>query len=148
MIRPLREDDDLQSLLGAWVQECNSDDFGLTIDTQKVDEDLKAVAQGTRSTVLALEKGGLVVGILGLVAFPSAMGPEQIANEHYWYVMPEHRGYLRSFITYARSWARTMACSHLMLNASYMASDRCERVGELYKKMGLKPFENVFITEV
>jgi hypothetical protein len=148
MIRPLREDDDLTLVLDAWAKEWQGEDFGLTIDPVKVEADIQKVAADNKCLVLALVKDNAVVGIMGLVTLTSAIGPERIANEHCWYVMPEHRTWMRSFITYAKAWAQTMGCSHLMLNASYMASDRADRVGSLYQKMGLKPFENVFITEV
>lgn len=96
-----------------------------------------------------MERDDKAVGFMGLNTFISPLGGgEKIANEHLWYVMPAYRGNVRAFMTTAASWARKQGCSHLMMNASYMASDRCERVSEFYAVMGFKPFENVFLMEV
>jgi hypothetical protein len=149
MIRPLRQDDDLTPLVTAWAAEWDGARFGLSIDQEKVIADLKQTARGPESIVFAKIDDNQVVGILGLETFVNPYGRERIANEKKWYVMPKYRGQVRDFWIYAKGWAVVHGCTHIMLNASYMASDRCERVGALYEKMmGLAPFERAYIGRV
>ncbi len=148
MIRALLPEDDLTELVASWQSEWRGDIFGLAIEPAKVIRDLHEIAGGPRSTVLAKIVDGKVVGVMGLVIFQNPYGGEHIVNEHCWYVVPAHRGYVRDFFKAAREWARFKGCSHYILNASHMASGMCDRVSELYEKMGLAPFERSFIGRV
>ncbi len=140
MIRFLNDSDNLLPLIEKWRQESNHAAFGLAANVQKVADNLKSLP-----ACLVMEREGAVVGFMGISVFISSIGPERIANEHFWYVLPEYRGHVRGFVTVAKKWAREHGCTHLMLNASYMASDRCERVSKFYQMMGFAPFEHTYI---
>lgn len=140
MIRLLTQDDDLSSLIASWWKEGHVSDFGFSFDPQKMEAGIRSLPG-----CLVMEWEGRIVGFMGLAVFTSPFGPEQVANEHYWYVLPEHRGLAWAFIKHARKWAQEHGCSHVMLNASYMASDKCDRVSSLYEKMGFEPFERTYL---
>lgn len=51
------------------------------------------------------EKGGAVVGMIGLLAYLHPMSGERIATEMAWWVEPEHRGIGMRLLKRAETWA-------------------------------------------
>ena len=90
-----------------------------------------------------------IVGVMGIVIFKSPIGTEMMATEHFLYVLGRHRG-LGSIklIRYAKKWAKEKGCSHIIFNASKMASDLHDNVCKLYERLGMKHFETVYIQDI
>ena len=142
----------LAPIAESWRQEANGASFGLTIDTESHLQDLQRLIQSDDSAVLILvqgEKELFVIGYMGLQFFKNPLGPETVAQEHYWYVLPEKRGKgsLR-LLSAADEWAKRHDCSHLIMNASHLASDSHDKVCRLYERKGYQPFETSFIKEL
>lgn len=55
--------------------------------------------------VFVAEKGGTVVGMIGLLAYAHPMSGERIATEMAWWVEPEHRGIGMRLLRRAETWA-------------------------------------------
>ena len=99
--------------------------------------------------VLMLIDADEVIGIMGLQKFKSPFGKEYITNEHYLFVKQGHSlsGGQR-LIGEAGRWAKEHGCSHLILNASNVASGLHDKVCNLYKHLGLSKFETSYIKEI
>lgn len=140
----------LRPLAEQWFQECNADDFGLKAE---VDEHLRDMTMNfllrQDRVILALIDNEQVVGYMGLSTFKSPLSEQIIANEHNYYVRPESRGAggLRLLLE-ARKWAKEKGCSHLIMNASNLASDMHNKICKFYQKMNMRKFETSYIAEV
>lgn len=89
---------------------------------------------------------GEPVGYMGLKCFKSPLGNQLIANEHYLFVASEFRGFSTlQLIRAAREWARAKGCSHIIFNASNLASDLHDKVCQFYERLGMKKFETSYI---
>lgn len=139
----------LRPLIERWAREANGAAFGLSIDVDRVLLDLQAMIDGQASDVLILVVDGVIAGLMGLHAFESPTGPQMIANEHYWYVAQEKRGRgSLEMIDAAKAWARAKGCTHMLFNASRLASDLHDDVCRVYEHKGMKPFETTFIARI
>lgn len=136
----------LRPVAESWRYESNPEAFGLTGDIDCFLKDLKKLIDGPNSDLLVMDNLG---GFMGLTIFTSPLGCERIANEHYWYVLPEYRGVssLR-FLRAANRWAKAKGCSHIIMNASCLASDLHDRVCRLYEHFGMKKFETEYMRRV
>lgn len=132
-----------------WKDSCNCKAFGLSEDVDVFLAGLMDLIDGENSDLLLLKKGKDTIGFMGLAKFKSPLGNDDIANEHYLFVEPgnEGRGSLKLIAT-AESWAKAKGCSHLIMNASNLASDMHDRVCGLYERLGYTKFETSFIQEV
>jgi hypothetical protein len=139
----------LRPLVEAWSREADGTPFGVILSVDHVLADMARLVQGPRSILLVLLENGEPAGFMGLRVFPSPTGPQWIAQEHYWFVRPESRGRasLRLLKT-ARETVKAIPCSHLLLSASTMASEKHDKVCDLYKRLGAKKFETTYILEV
>ena len=140
--------DFLEPIAYAWLDEAHTKDFGLNAIWDKFKVSLQELADGPESVLLLLADDGKAVGFLGGVLFESPLDSQQIANEHFWYVIPKYRGrpvfkLMKAF----RRWAREKGASHLMMNASMLASDKHDRMCKLYAK-NMKHFETTYLQEL
>ncbi len=118
-------------------------------DIDKYLSELLAMASGSDSNLLVLYDGETPIGYIGLRYFESPLGNQRIANENYLYVLPEKRGLASMrLIRNAKFLAKHKGCSHLILNASNLASELHDKVCRVYEKMGLVKFETSFIVEL
>ena len=142
--------EELRHIAEAWQLEAQGNDMGILVEN--VDKYLAALhllAYGDMSHLLVLYDGETPVGLLGLNYFESPLGPQKVANEHYFFVIPKKRGHSSMrLIKEAKVLARMMGCSHLIMNASNLASDLHDRVCKVYEKMNMTHFETSFITEI
>lgn len=138
----------LAHMARTWLAETHGNAFGIDINVEAHMRDLQGLVDGDDSDLLVLVDGG-PVGYIGMTWFNSPLGGQKVANEHYWYVLPDYRG-LGSvrMIQAAKAWAISKDCTHLIMTASNMASDMHDRVCRLYEQMQMKKFETSFITEV
>lgn len=141
----------LRPLAEQWFSECNASAFGLKAEIDRHLSDMYRLAVYTAGAelLLLINDKEEIVGYMGLITFKSPISDQLIANEKNYYVRPESRGNggLRLLIE-ARKWAKMKGCSHLIMNASNLASDMHDKVCELYRKMGMRKFETSYISEV
>lgn len=132
-------------ILEEWKLECNWNNFKLNVNSDKGKRDFIRIINNNNFCLLGLIVDNKRVGVLGLTTFTSAFSDDKIANEHYWYVLKDYRKYSLFLLYEAEKWARENECSHLIVNASYLASDLTSKVIEVYKKRNFKEFEASFI---
>ena len=140
----------LKPIVSSWKEIASKNEFGIkVVDENKYLLDLCRMTMNPRSDLLVLFDDIRPVGYLGLEYFDSPMGNQVIANEHYWYVLPESRGIgsMRLMKT-AMQLAKLRGCSNLIMNASNLASDLHDKVCKLYEKMEMKKFETSYIKEL
>lgn len=138
----------LLPVVESWRRSCRND-FGFNLDTETFVKDLIRLIEGETSDLFVLEDIFGIYGFMGLDMFDSPIGQQRVANEHYWYVIPEKRGIsaLR-FMPLAQKWAKEKGCSHLIMNASNLASDLHDKVCKIYGRFGFEKFETSFIKKV
>jgi len=136
----------LKEIIDSWIAGCNAESMGIRLDEEVYLNDLQRLVNDSDSDLLVLEKDSKIIGFMGLMIFDSPLGRQKIANEHYFYIMPEYRGISGvRMIKAAEDWAKDKGCSHLVMNASYLASDMCDKVCKLYERLGLRHFEHAYI---
>lgn len=140
---------DLAYLAERWKQECNGDDLGIEVEIDAFLFGIQEMIDDPRSTVLVSKLNDTIIGLMGVQTFISPIGKQRIANEHYWYVLPEFRGSSGiRLIEAAREWAKVQRCSHFILNASTLSSNLHDRVCEICKRIGMQKFETSFIERI
>ena len=132
-----------------WEVESKGDAFGLVTDPQYLMIDIMRKMNSPDSVVLGLVVEGRAGGFTTLSKFQSPLGPQMIAEEHYWFVGKDYRGIgsLR-LLKAAEKWAADQGCSHLLLSASMLASGLHDRVCKLYEKRGGRKFETTYIIKI
>lgn len=139
----------LRHITEAWVFDTKDNEFGISINANTHLLDLLKLVLSDTADLIVLYENEIPVGYLGIVIMQSPLGNQLIANEHYWYVMPEHRGRGSiQLIKAANEWAKQRDCSHIILNASCLASNMHDKICGFYEKMGLKKFETSYIKEI
>jgi GNAT superfamily N-acetyltransferase len=141
--------EDLRLIAEAWKAESNGNGFGLMMDADYYLADLKNLVEGEESDLLVLYDDNGIIGYMGITTFQSPLGRQKLANEHYWFVLPDKRGFgsLR-LLNFAKQWAKDNGCSHLIMNASNVASDMHDKMCRLYEELGMKKFETSYIKEI
>jgi len=136
-------------IIPAWEIEANVPYFALVLNAKEMLKEFKMMVIRPDADVFLLINRQEIVGVLGMMIFKNPVGKENIANEHFWYVLPKHRGFgsIR-LINEAKKWAREKGCSHIIFNASKMASDSHDRICNLYERLGMKLFETVYIQDI
>jgi GNAT superfamily N-acetyltransferase len=143
--------DDIESLrpsAKSWEEITHGNSFGIDISIDKFLSGLKDMADGDDSDLLVLYDDE-PIGFIGLQYFISPLGNQKMANEHFFFVVPEKRG-LSSMrlLRDAKALAKKRGCSHFIMNASNLASDMHDKVCNLYERLDMKKFETSFISEV
>jgi len=139
-LRPIAED---------WANTASDNEFGVDVDADSHLSDLRGLICGSTSGLIVLLKENQPVGYIGLKVMQNPIGHQLIANEHYWYVLPEYRGMgSMKMLKAAMLWAKLHNCSHIILNASRLASEMHDKVCLLYDKLGMKLFETSYIKEI
>lgn len=131
-----------------WKKESRHRAMGIDADANIYICKLQEFIDNPNNVLLVLEDDE-IAGYMGLTVFESPLGNQLIANEHYWYVEPKKRGLsaLR-FLPVAEKWAKEKGCSHLIMNASNLASDLHDRTCRLYERFGMSKFETTYIKRV
>ena len=132
-----------------WKDTCNAKVFGIDLRPEIFFKDLAALIQREDSDLLLLFKRERAVGFMGITYFASPLGNQRVANEHFWYVSGKHRGHgTMKLIRAAKNWAKEKGCSHIIMNASCLASNLHDRLCRFYERIGYKKFETSFIQEL
>ena len=152
MVALLFKDDieKLRPIADAWQEECMADDFGiLADDVDRYLGELQSMAASDDADLLVLYEGRQPVGYIGLQYFDSPLGNQKMANEHFFYVIPDKRGIASMrLMKLAKQCAKAKGCSHVIFNASNLASGLHRKVCRLYERMNMKHFETSYISEV
>lgn len=129
-----------------WKETCNGIGFGIELVPEKHFSDLADLIERDDADLFLLIDDEKVVGYLGVTIFSSPLGNQKIANEHFFYILPQYRGMSSvRMIKTAQKWAKDRNCSHLILNASRMASSLYERACGLYERLNFREFERSYI---
>lgn len=147
--KPEEVDSLFDAIFPSWAKECNPNAFDMMLDYKATKETFNDMVKSPNADVLILFNKDSIVGVVGIVMFKSPIGAEAMATEHFLYVLSRHRG-LGSIrlIKHAKKWAKDKGCSHIIFNASKMASDLHDRVCGLYERLGMKHFETVYIQDI
>ena len=140
----------LRPIVRSWKETASKNDFGIkVVDENKYLLDLCRMTMNPKADLLVLFDDIMPVGYLGLEYFESPMSNQVIANEHYFYVVPEARtlASMRLMKT-AMQLAKLRGCSHLIMNASNLASTLHDKVCRVYEKFGFTLFESSYITSL
>lgn len=139
----------LRPIAESWFEFAKTNGFGLEISVDKHLIELSNIVSGIDSDLLVLCDDDIPIGYIGLRYFQSPLGNQKIAEEHYFYVVPEKRSLASMrLIKNAKYLAKLKECSHIIFNASNLASDLHEKICRVYEKLGMKLFETSFISEV
>lgn len=140
---------ELLPIIEIWQKEASGSEFGITIEIPYHLEDLDALVNCEDTDLLVLYDNDKPIGYMGIMLYHSPLGQQFIANERYYYVLPQHRGFgsLR-LINAAVQWAKERGCSHIVFNINKMASGMHNKICMLYEKLGMKHFETSFIKEL
>ena len=141
--------EDLRSLGDCWKSEGNGDAMGIEIDIDIFLAGIGEMMLRSCDRVFVARDDDAYIGLLGIQTFMSPMGRQRIANEHYWYVLPEYRGSAGiRLIQAARKWVKDQKCSHFILNASWLSSGLHDRVCNLCERMGMQKLETSYIERI
>ena len=142
--------DQLRPLVESWKANCGQTD-GLILDVEHLLMALLSWLGILESTILVLKSDeGRPLGFMGLCVHQSPVGPQWMASEHFWYVLPEHRSMKASgmFLDAAMAWCKEHRAEFFSLTASRMANIEMERVCRMYERWGFRHYESSFIKEV
>jgi len=148
MIRAYAKDEEIEPLfpvISSWLTECKANDFGIVIEMPAYIDTVYKLIHHEDCDLMVMEFEDKIIGVMGLTSTKCPIGDQNIANALYWYTLPEHRGKGISFILEARRWARRKGCSHIIFNASKMASGMHDRVCRIYEGIKMKKFETSYI---
>ena len=140
----------LRPVVESWQEIVLDNGFGIIADdVDKFLAGLKHLVSDEQSDLLVLYDNGTPVGYLGMNYFISPLSSQKMANEHYFFVIPEKRGMASiGLFRTAKALAKTRGCTHLIMNASNLASDLHDKVCAFYERVDMKLFESSYISEV
>jgi len=137
-----------ETVLQSFYDTHQSGRFGLDVRIEDVADELEVLINGTMTTVFILVSEKMIAGFIGVVLFKSPTGKDIIANEKFWYVMPEYRGYSLKLFRKAKSWAKDHGASHFISNASMLASNLHDKICKIYEAFGMEKFETSYIKKL
>ena len=141
--------EELRPIGESWQVIASQNDLGIEVIVDKFLIGAQLLALSTSSDLLVLYKDGEPVGLIGLQYFDSPLGNQVMANERYFFVMPEHRGISSIRLKKeAENLAMLKGCTHIIFNASNLASKLHDKVCSLYEKTGCAKFETSYIKEL
>ena len=140
----------LRPVVESWQKIVIDNEFNLLADdVNRYLAALHLMAYGNDSDLLVLYEDDTPIGYIGLRYFESPLGANKVANENYFFIVPEKRGIAgMRLLKMAKMLAKIKGCSHIIFNASNLASDMHDRVCEFYEKLEMKKFETSYISEV
>lgn len=141
--------EELRPIAKVWQESIATNDFNIEIVVNVHLIDLHFLAEDRNSDLFVLYDDDGPVGYLGLRYFKSPLSEQIMAEEHYYFVVPDKRGPSSiRLIKDAMNLARLKGCSHIIFNASNLAGEVHDKVCGLYEKMEMKKFETSYIKEL
>jgi GNAT superfamily N-acetyltransferase len=110
----------------------------LTISPVRLAETIGHLLGNPDGVVLVSEKGRVLTGMIGLLAYNHPFSGERTAFEVVWWVQPEARGDGVRLLKAAEEWAREQGIQKVQMVAPN------ERVGALYQRLGYVPVETSY----
>lgn len=128
---------------------CESSGLGHPFDEDVLLDILHRYSAQGRLYAGAVIKADKVVGALVGILSPHFMSRDVVAQELFWYVLPEHRSgsdgirLLKDF----KMWAKAQKAS-LFVMATFHQEGANETLSKLYESQGLKPIETHYLEEL
>ena len=134
----------------SWQENVQDNDFGIIADDiDKYLNELGYMVLRPDADLIVLYDGETPVGYIGLRYFSSPLGSQMMAEEHFFFVIPEKRGLASMrLLKNAKYLAKLKGCSHIIFNASNLASELHDKLCRVYEKMGFMKFETSYVTEL
>ena len=136
----------LRPLCEAWRDESGKgfENFAFCLDIDKFLSYLEFVKK--LSVLLVGFENDEPIGFMGLFIQDSPLGADVILNENFWYIDKAHRGMAGvRMLKAAERTGREKGCNKFSVTASYLANEAATRVESLYKAMGFRLFEKIYI---
>lgn len=132
-----------------WKDECKGEDFGIELIPETFFSRLADMINDVDAELFLLLRDNKVIGFMGAIIFQSPLGNQDIAQENFWFVSGKNRGRGKLLLFRAiKKWAKEKGCSHLIMNASCLASNMHGRLCHFYERMGFIKFETSFIKSI
>jgi len=140
----------LRPIVESWQENVQDNDFGIIADDiDKYLNELGYMVLRPDADLIVLYDGETPVGYIGLRYFSSPLGSQMMAEEHFFFVIPEKRGLASMrLLKNAKYLAKLKGCSHIIFNASNLASELHDKLCRVYEKMGFMKFETSYVTEL
>ena len=143
--------DQIKHVALEWKETCKANDLGITMDPDVYFEKLGELLDVEDAELfLLLNLENEVVGYIGVESFYSPLDNQKIAIEHHWYMLEKCRGGSGAMrlVTAVQGWAKENGCSHLIMNASNLASGLHDKVCKFYESIGMELFESGYISRL
>lgn len=138
----------VRPLLERWSEICRGAEFGLDFSVDGVERDLQARLDLGDGTLILAYDGIELVGFFAVFKTKSSLSEQPIAVETFWFAVPNHKLAGPALFHNARLWAKNHGCTHLVVSGSRLASGLHDKVCSFCERVGMKPFETVYIGEV
>ena len=101
---------------------------------------------GGRAAIFA-ERRGAVVGAIGGILHPDLYDPSrEVADEFFWFVLPEHRGAGVALYRAFERWARERGAHQIQM--CHLTDVMPAKVSRFYERAGFQPIETRYAKEL
>jgi hypothetical protein len=130
--------------LGVAFHEATQGGTLLSMDTGHLSRSLRRLIQTHNSSVIVLDVGGIKGTAALTTSFSYFNSDAVIGYEQFYWIYPEARGqYGRLLLSALEDEAKRLKCTHMMMIA--LESLEPDRVGMLYKRLGYRPLEHIYM---
>ena len=149
MIRPATiSDAPALTLLGRrFIDESGYAGLGVTPNPFKLHDTIVRLIESDDSAVYVSERGGEVVGAIGIAKYQLHFSDDPMAMEIFWWMAPECRSGFDAMRLYskAREWAQQSGCTHFtMIDIPEIGSG----AAKIYERLGGKLIERTWIWRI
>lgn len=145
--QPNEDIDKLYPIRLAWEKDAQWKEFGFTPNAIRFLETLYYLT--TEHVLFVMEDNEEIKGLMGLVLDQLSFADEILAEERFFYVLPESRGPNSvKFLKYVIQQAKDLGADQFCITASHVASNKSDKVAKLYERLGFKLYESTFIKEI
>lgn len=99
-----------------------------------------------QSVIFAVEDSGKFVGAFGANAYPDILTGDLVANEMFWYVLPEFRGAGLKLLRAYETWALKLGCKRIFM--VHLASLDADRLEQYYQRRGYRLIEKLYAKDL
>ncbi len=105
---------------------------------------LRGLVASPDATIFVRQWDGVIVGMLGVLAYAHPMSGERMASELFWWLDPDYRGAGGWMLRRAEKWARAQGATRLQM----VSPVENVRVQETYDALGYQAFEVSYYKEL
>jgi GNAT superfamily N-acetyltransferase len=139
----------LKPVVEAWVASAGYEEFGINLEYQVCYKTLRKMMRSPDGAILLLKVDGEPVGFLVMYIFANHIGYGKVAQERYFYIMPEYRGTSGvRLIREAEKWAKHKGANYFFMFSSKLAGPLYERTCALYERLGMKQMESMYCKRI